>query len=156
MKQNGSASDIVLDFLVPARLASRYRVRLKALSPLSAELQLAFCPSIFRSGVLVSCPAELSLVLRDDALRLRGIFRVERGANDTTGRLQFSEAVMFRDLELLRRACRLDDDSGAYSDLRSPARQDGGFEESAETVVGRMMGAAASDVRPNWLLVNGQ
>jgi hypothetical protein len=104
-----AVSDLVVDFLVPACLASRYRARLASLSPLEAELRFAFCPSIFRSGTIDSCAAEISLVLGAVVVRLRGSFSVEGAARGTIGRLRFVEPAEAADLETLRRACRIDD-----------------------------------------------
>jgi hypothetical protein len=103
-----AASDLVVDFLVPACLASRYRARLSSLSPLEAELRFAFCPSIFRSGTVDSCPAEISLVLGQVVVRLRGSFRVEREESGAIGRMRFVEPAEPEDLETLRRACKID------------------------------------------------
>ena len=77
MKQNGVVGGLLIDFLVPACLASRYRARLTALSPAEAELSLSFCPSIFRSGALTCCPAEISAVFGASAVRVRGSFHLE-------------------------------------------------------------------------------
>jgi len=101
-------SELVVDFLVPAYLASRYRARLASLSPFGAELRLAFCPSIFRSGAFESCPAEISLALGAIIIRLRGRFSVQRDDKATIGHLRFAEPAEPADLEALRRACRIE------------------------------------------------
>jgi hypothetical protein len=103
-----SVQDLVLDLLVPARLASRYRARLEALSMSEAELHLTFCPSIFRSGDVASCPAEISLSHGRAAVRLRGSFSIERGPRDIVGHLRFAPAPDAADVEVLRKACALD------------------------------------------------
>ena len=104
MKRSGVAAGLVVDFLVPARLASRYRARLTALSPLEAELRLSFCPSIFRSGALTCCPAEISAVFGAAAVRVRGSFRVEGGSSGTTARFRFDPPIALRELEVLQHA----------------------------------------------------
>ena len=63
MSRQATVEDLTVDFLVPACLASRYRARLVAVSASEAELRLSFCPSMFRSGDLTACPAEISLVV---------------------------------------------------------------------------------------------
>jgi hypothetical protein len=102
------ASELVVDFLVPARLASRYRARLTALSPLDAEIAFAFPPSIFRSGVLVSCPARICFVRGREVVSTRGILWIDKGSNRATGRLQFEKPMMFRELDVLRQAFALE------------------------------------------------
>jgi hypothetical protein len=122
-----AVSDLVVDFLVPACLASRYRARLAALSSLEAELRFAFCPSMFRSGTIDSCPAEISLVLGAVVVRLRGSFSVERVARGTIGRLRFVEPAEAADLETLRRACRIDGTERCIEREEAPV-----LEEAAE------------------------
>ncbi len=104
MKQKGVTGGLVIDFLVPARLASRYWARLTALSAAEAELSLSFCPSIFRSGVLTCCPAEISAVFGASAVRVRGSFHLEGGSSCTTARFRFDPPITLRDLELLQQA----------------------------------------------------
>jgi len=104
MKRNGIAAGLVVDFLVPARLASRYRARLTALSPVEAELRLSFCPSIFRSGTLACCPAEISAVFGAAAVRVRGSFHVDGGSSGTTARFRFDPPIALRELEVLQHA----------------------------------------------------
>ena len=103
-----SVQDLVLDLLVPARLASRYRARLESLSMIEAELRLTFCPSLFRSGDVSSCPAEISLAHGRTAIRLRGSFTMERDGRDTVGHLRFAPSPDAADVEVLRKACALD------------------------------------------------
>jgi hypothetical protein len=107
MSRQATTEDLTVDFLVPACLASRYRARLVAVSPAAAELRLSFCPSMFRSGDLTACPAELSLIIGAAVVRRRGLFEIEgaNGCSATTGRFAFEEPVDGGDLELLRSAC---------------------------------------------------
>jgi hypothetical protein len=104
MKRKGMTGGLLIDFLVPASLASRYRARLTALSRAEAELSLSFCPSIFRSGVLTCCPAEISAVFGASAVRVRGSFHLEGGRSCTTARFRFDPPIALRDLELLQQA----------------------------------------------------
>jgi hypothetical protein len=104
MKQKGIAGGLLIDFLVPACLASRYRAQLTALSPAEAELRLSFCPSIFRSGALTCCPAEISAVFGAAAVRVRGSFHLEGGSSCTTARFRFDPPIALRDLQLLQQA----------------------------------------------------
>jgi hypothetical protein len=109
MSRQATVEDLTVDFLVPACLASRYRARLVAVSASEAELQLSFCPSMFRSGDLTACPAEISLVVGACVVRRRGLFEIE-GANGnraTIGHFAFEEPVDGGDLELLRSACHV-------------------------------------------------
>jgi hypothetical protein len=131
-------SDLVVDFLVPASLASRYRARLASLSPLEAQLRFAFCPSIFRSGIVDSCPAEISLVFGAVVVRLRGSFSVEHEETGTIGRLRFVEPAEPADLETLRRACRIDCDERCVEREVQPAP-----DEAAERSVDESQSASA-------------
>ncbi|HSD11375.1 MAG TPA: hypothetical protein VLF14_10335 [Candidatus Binatia bacterium] len=116
MKRKGSAGGLLIDFLVPACLASRYRARLTALSPAEAELRLSFCPSIFRSGTLTCCPAEISAVFGAAAVRLRGSFHLEGGSSGTTARFRFDPPIALRDLELLQQASPEEAETASPSD----------------------------------------
>jgi len=107
MSRQAIVEDLTVDFIVPACLASRYRARLVAVSASEAELRLSFCPSMFRSGELTACPAEISLIVGACVVRRRGLFEIE-GANGnraTIGHFAFEEPVDEGDLELLRSAC---------------------------------------------------
>ena len=105
MKQKSvTGGGLVIDFLVPASLASRYWARLTALSSAEAELSLSFCPSIFRSGARTCCPAEISAVFGASAVRVRGSFHLEGGSSCTTARFRFDPSITLRDLELLQQA----------------------------------------------------
>jgi hypothetical protein len=107
MSRQGAIENLTVDFLVPACLASRYRARLVTVSAAEAELQLSFCPKMFRSGELTVCPAEISLIVGAAVVRRRGLFEIEgaEGASGTTGHFAFEEPVDGGDLDLLRGAC---------------------------------------------------
>ena len=107
MSRQAIVEDLTVDFLVPACLASRYRARLVAVSASEAELRLSFCPSMFRSGELTVCPAELSLIVGAAIVRRRGLFEIDgaNGNNVTIGHFAFEQPVDDGDLELLRSAC---------------------------------------------------
>jgi hypothetical protein len=107
MSRQGAIENLIVDFLVPACFASRYRARLVAVSAAEAELQLSFCPKMFRSGDLTACPAEISLIVGAAVVRRRGLFEIEGagGSNGTTGHFAFEEPVDGGDLDLLRGAC---------------------------------------------------
>jgi hypothetical protein len=107
MSRRGAIENLTVDFLVPARLASRYRARLVAVSAGAAELQLSFCPKMFRSGELTACPAEISLIVGASVVRRRGLFEIEGadGSSGTTGHFAFEEPIEGGDLDLLRGAC---------------------------------------------------
>ena len=134
MNRSGFAAGLVVDFLVPARLASRYRARLTALSPLEAELRLSFCPSIFRSGALTCCPAEISAVFGAAAVRVRGSFHVEGGSSGTTARFRFDPPIALRELEVLQHA--------SPEDLE-PA-------SSPDSVADLAVGSCPSEPEPGW------
>jgi hypothetical protein len=116
MKQKAIAGGLMIDFLVPACLASRYRAQLTALSPAEAELRLSFCPSIFRSGALTCCPAEISAVFGAAAVRVRGSFHLEGGSSCTTARFRFDPPIALRDLELLQQASPDEAETASPSD----------------------------------------
>jgi hypothetical protein len=110
MKYSG-ATDVVVDFLVPARLASRYRASVTAISPLEAELRFAFCPSIFASGVLVSCPAAMLVVVGREVVGARGILWMEPAMKRTVGRFQFESPMAAPDLERVRHLCHIEEET---------------------------------------------
>jgi hypothetical protein len=137
MSRQGAIENLTLDFLVPACLASRYRARLVTVSPAEAELQLSFCPKMFRSGDLTACPAEISLIVGAVVVRRRGLFEIEgadRGSG-TTGHFAFEEPVDGDDLDRLRGACLVDEPQALARDVEGPrevvpgaiAAQDVGF-----------------------------
>ena len=107
MSRQATVEDLTVDFLVPACLASRYRARLVAVSAAEAELRLSFCPSMFRSGELTACPAEISLIVGSAVVRRRGLFEIAgaNGNSATIGHFAFEQPVDDGDLELLRGAC---------------------------------------------------
>jgi len=104
MRKSGT-SDVVIDLLVPARFASRYRATVTSISALDAEVRFAFCPRLFGSGVLVSCPATLSLVRGPNVLACRGILWIGDDAERTSARFQFEVAISQSQVDLVRRAC---------------------------------------------------
>jgi hypothetical protein len=105
VKKN-AASDVVIDFLVPARFASRYRAAVTAICTVEAELRFAFCPRLFGTGVLVSCPATLSLVRGPTVIGSRGILWIGQDSERTTARFQFESPLSLSQVELLRHACQ--------------------------------------------------
>src|SRR5882724_2477851 len=107
MNKSG-ASDVVIDLLVPARFASRYRASVTSISALEAELRFAFCPRLFNSGVLVSCPATLSIVRGPHVIGERGILWIGQDSQRATARFQFERPIPQAQVELIRRACRVD------------------------------------------------
>lgn len=152
--------DVVVDFLVPARLASRYRARLTALSPIEATLSLRFCPSLFRSGIIACCQAEISLIAGAAAARVRGVFQLEssvdssagadrdgrerpvaQARNGTTARFRFAETVSPADLELLAKAClaEVPPPAGARS-VPQPEREASPIEETEPVWLHRQAG----------------
>jgi hypothetical protein len=107
--KNGSATrDVLIDLLVPARFASRYRARVTSLSPREADLRFAYCPSLFTSGVLVSCPATLSIARGPNVIGSRGILWIGPDSEHATARFEFEKPMSASDLEVLRRICHLD------------------------------------------------
>lgn len=102
MEHDGFAEDAVIDLRVPAKLASRYRGRVVDASPRHATLELAFQPVLFRTGVIESCPADLTVVVGSLVTRIRGTIRMEGGMTSRVARFDFDNPILFRDLELLR------------------------------------------------------
>ena len=123
MKHKSVPSELTIDFLVPANLASRYRARLTGLSRLDGQLRLAFCPSIFRSGIS-SCRADVSLVSGSLFLKVRGVVEVHVSANGAVGQVHFGQPLERRDFDALCHACQLEavfPDSGDGPDQASEA-----------------------------------
>ncbi len=122
MSRQATNENLTVDFLVPACLASRYRARLVTVSASEAELQLSFCPKMFRSGELTACPAEISLIVGVVVVRRRGLFEIEGGdgASCTTGHFAFQEPVDGGDLDLLRGACVVAEPEAAPHDDEAP------------------------------------
>jgi hypothetical protein len=122
MGHQATIENLTVDFLVPACLASRYRARLLTVSAAEAELQLSFCPKMFRSGELTACPAEISLIVGAAVVRRRGLFEIEGadGASGTTGHFAFEEPVDGGDLDLLRGACVVAKPEAVPHDVEAP------------------------------------
>ena len=107
MKRKTAPSDLVIDLLLPASFASRYRARLTSLSRLDGQLRLAFCPSVFRSGVS-SCPADVTMVAGALVVRLRGVVEFQETAGGAVGQVHFEEPLERREFDALRDACQID------------------------------------------------
>jgi hypothetical protein len=105
--------EVLIDFLVPAKLASRYRARLAEVSFHEVRLELPFRPAPFRLGILVSCPARLTLVVRAHVVQLVGTFEPE--VDTTRASFRFEQPISPRDLELLRWAAGPVPSAGAPS-----------------------------------------
>jgi hypothetical protein len=122
MSRQATIENLTVDFLVPACLASRYRARLVTVSAAEAELQLSFCPKMFRTGELTACPAEISLIVGAVVVRRKGLFEIEGadGASGTTGHFAFEEPVDGGDLDLLRGACLVAKPEDAPHDAEAP------------------------------------
>jgi hypothetical protein len=103
----GENHDVLIDLLVPARFASRYWAVVTALSPQDASLRFAFCPSVFGSGVVVSCPATLSVHRGLHVTGTRGILWAGRDSQRTTARFEFEQPISSLQTELLRRVCHI-------------------------------------------------
>lgn len=101
--------ELVVDFALPASLASRYRARLVAVSRLEVQVRFFFQPSLFRKQLLESYPVELSLVLSNRGLRLPGVLSVDPRAGSAAARIRFDEPVALPDYALLRRASGLEE-----------------------------------------------
>src|SRR5436853_165922 len=78
-----------------------------SLSRLDGQLRLAFCPTVFRSGVS-SCPADVSLVAGALVVRLRGVVEFQEIAGGAVGQVHFDEPLERRDFDALREACQID------------------------------------------------
>jgi hypothetical protein len=102
MEHDAFAGEAVIDLRVPAKLASRYRGRVVDASPRHAALELAFQPVLFRTGVVESCPADLTVVVGSLVTRIRGTIRMEGGTSSRVARFDFDSPILSRDLELLR------------------------------------------------------
>lgn len=102
MEHDAFSEEAVLDLRVPANLASRYRARVVSVSPLEAMLELPFRPVLFRTGVLDSCPATLTVVVGTLSTCVRGTFRMEDGLDSRSARFDFESPLGLRELELLR------------------------------------------------------
>lgn len=149
MRANGKPRDLVIDLLVPASVASRYRARLVAASSVEAEIVFYFCPSVFRSGVLESCPASLSVGAALEFVQLGGILRVERTATAARGRVRFSPPASSPEIETLQRLCGVDPRYPAS------AAQPSADPHQASTRAAAPSGAPSGDAAPAWLRVVG-
>jgi hypothetical protein len=105
--RNGANHDVLIDLLVPARFASRYWARLTELSADDASVRFAFCPSVFGSGVVLSCPATLSVHRGLDVTVTRGILWAGRDSQRTTARFEFERPMSSLQIELVRRFCQI-------------------------------------------------
>jgi hypothetical protein len=125
MEHDAFAEEAVIDLRVPAKLASRYRGRVVDASPGHAMLELAFQPVLFRTGVVDSCAADLTVVVGSLVTRIRGTIRMEGDMTSRVARFDFESPILSRDLELLRWH-RLPEEAGAAS---------GGEDEVPESTV---------------------
>jgi hypothetical protein len=115
MTHKKAPAELVVDLIVPASIASRYRARLIALTRLDAQLRLAFCPSLFRSGVS-SCGAVIWLVSGDLFAPLRGVVGFQAGAKEAIGVIHFDQPLERRDFDALQRVCQPEDAVFAEND----------------------------------------
>ena len=115
MKHEKAPPELVVDLIVPASIASRYRARLIALTRLDAQLRLAFCPSIFRSGV-PSCAAVIWLVSGDLFAPLRGVVGLQAGAKEVIAVIHFDHPLARQDFDALLRVCQPGDAVFAEND----------------------------------------
>ena len=102
---SAAAIDLVVDFRVPASVASRYRARLLSVSRSQAQIVFLFPPSLFRSIANQPCMAEISLVLGRSVVRACGLCRMDGGSGGTGARIRFNEPIALHDYALLRRIC---------------------------------------------------
>ena len=108
MKNVSANHDVLIDLLVPARFASRYRATMTGLSPLEADLRFAYCPSLFTSGILVSCAATLSIIRGPSVIGSRGILWIGRDSDRASARFEFEKPISRLQFELFRRTCHVD------------------------------------------------
>lgn len=97
--------DFVIDFHVPASVASRYRAHLVSVTRSEAQVRFLFPPGVFRSIRNDSCAAEISLRIGRSVVRASGLCRMDGGSGAMGARVRFSEPVALHDYALLRRAC---------------------------------------------------
>jgi hypothetical protein len=107
MKHKTGPLELVIDLVLPARFASRYRARLTALSRLGAQIRLAFCPSIFRAGVS-SCPADVWVASGPVMICLRTVVEVQISSHGTIGQIHFDRPLERAEFEALRDLCGVD------------------------------------------------
>ena len=115
MQRRKAPSELVVDLIVPASVPSRYRARLIALTRLEAQLRLAFCPSVFRSG-MSSCAAVIWLVSGELFVPLRGVVGFQAGAKEAIGVIHFDQPLERRDFDALLGACQPEDAVFAEND----------------------------------------
>ena len=104
MRHRSGPLELVIDFVLPASFASRYRARLTALSRLDGQIRLAFCPSIFRAGVS-SCPADVWLISGPVVVCVRSVIEVQISAHGTIGQIHFDRPLERREFDALRELC---------------------------------------------------
>ena len=97
--------DAQLDFIVPAKLASRYRARITEVSAEEARLRMPFLPSMFRKGVMASCAAQLTVAEDERATCVRGVFRPDEADASQDAHFRFAQPISTRELEVLRGRC---------------------------------------------------
>ena len=115
MNRKKAPSELVVDLIVPASIASRYRARLVALTRLDGQLRLSFCPSFFRSGVS-SCAAVIWLVSGELFAPLRGVVGFQAGAKEAIGVIHFDQPLERRDFDALLHVCQPEDAVFAEND----------------------------------------
>lgn len=102
-----TAGEAQVDFLVPAKLASRYHVRITEVSAQEARLRMPFLPSMFRKGVMSCCPAQLTVAADEHATCVRGVFAPDEADGSEDAHFRFAQPITPRELEILRGTCEV-------------------------------------------------
>ncbi len=101
-------SEAQVDFLVPAKLASRYHARITEVSAQEARLRMPFLPSMFRKGVMSCCPAQLTVAADDQATCVRGVFQPDDEDDSKDAHFRFAQPITRRELDILRGTCEFE------------------------------------------------
>lgn len=97
----------LVDFLLPPRYPSRYRVQLLAISRCEAQVRFGIQPRIFRNGEFEHCPSRLMLVWAFRAAHVAGELFFYRDDRSVRAQISFDRMLGLHEVAFFRRACGL-------------------------------------------------
>lgn len=107
MSYEPSVPEPLVDFLVPPRYPSRYRVRLLAINRREAHVRFSYQPRIFRSEGARSCAARLTLLWSFQGIEITGALRPFGNGKGVVASFSFDRPLGVHELGFFRRACGL-------------------------------------------------
>ena len=115
MSYDPSVPEPLIDFLVPPRYPSRYRVRLLGINRREAHVRFPYQPRIFRVGGVRSCPSRMTLLWSFRGVEVTGALRPFGNGKGLLASFSFDHPLGIHEVAFFRRACGL---SGVSSTIR--------------------------------------